>query len=352
MSQYPYSPPDFLQNQGVDDIHRRMMDNLPDDIDKSELQIPWDFTRPAAIEKAEFVEFELNQTIQLMFVLWSYGEWLDLHAEKEGLARRAANRASGVLLVTGAAGTAIARGFQFATLANLAPSVIFEATEDVSLNGIPNAQGHVTAEVPVRAIEGGITGNVPPDTIIQMPRPDSGVSAVTNPVAMTGGTPEERDDDLRERVIASIRRGISFTGNDADYVRWAREVPGVGSVLVDPEWDDPNLPENFMWLDAAGNRRKAGAVRIFIIDANGLPANQQILDAVYDHIVSPGNRLERLAPIGATLTVAAPAPLYITVAAQVTLDIGEHLDAVKARFSANLDNDQAVRASTDKSGAG
>ena len=103
---YPYEAPEFLQGQSADEIHRRMLDSLPKGIDKSEGNIPWDFTRPAALEKAEMVEFTLNETVKLMFPQWSYGKWLDLHGEKVNCIRRASNQATGTLDVTGTKGTA------------------------------------------------------------------------------------------------------------------------------------------------------------------------------------------------------------------------------------------------------
>ena len=42
--------PDFLENSSEDEIHEKMLGNLPEDIDKSEGGFPWDFTRPTAIE--------------------------------------------------------------------------------------------------------------------------------------------------------------------------------------------------------------------------------------------------------------------------------------------------------------
>ena len=39
---YPYSPPEFLEGYSADEIHSRMLDALPDGIDKSEGNIPWD----------------------------------------------------------------------------------------------------------------------------------------------------------------------------------------------------------------------------------------------------------------------------------------------------------------------
>jgi uncharacterized phage protein gp47/JayE len=314
----PYNPPSFLQNQSADAIHRRMMAALPDDIDKSESSIPWDFTRPAANEKALFAEYELNETIQLIFPHWSYGEWLDKHAEMEGLYRRPPNRATGHVKVTARAMHSIAQGFLFATPANLTPSVVFEAADTVTFNGVPDAQGLVTMQVPVRAAEGGPNGNVPPGSISLMVRPDLNVVTVENEEATSGGTPEEQDDSLRLRVLDVIRSGQSFTGCDADYVRWAKEVPGVGDAVTQAEWAGP------------------GTVRVFVIDANGLPANQQILDAVYQHIISPGNRMARKAPIGASLTVAAPSPMYVDISARVTLAQGEDLGEVTERFMALL----------------
>ena len=329
----PYVPPLFISAQTLDIIHRRMLASMPDDIDKAELSIPWDYTRPSAMAKAELIEFELNETIQLIFPHWAYAEWLDLHAELEGLKRRAANRAFGYLTVTARAGHVVEQGFLFATPANITPSIIFEADETIIFDDEPDGRGNVTKTVPVLAVEGGRIGNVPPDSIVLMVRPANEISFVKNAEATTGGTPEETDHDLRLRVLEMIRRGLSWTGRDADYVRWAMEVPGVGGVMVDPEWDDPTLPENFVWIDSMGNRRKAGAVRIFIIDANGLPANQQIIDAVYDWIIRPNNRLERRAPIGAHLTVVAPEPMTVDISSRVFLREGENLAVVKERFT-------------------
>jgi len=316
---YDYTPPDFLRNQSAAEIHRRMLDMLPNDIDKGELQIPWDLTRPAALVKSEFAGFDLNETVKLMFVLWAWGDWLDLHARSVGLSRRAANQASGVLLVRGKPGVVVDEGFQFATAAKVTASVIFEATETVVLFGVPDGQGMVTAQVPVRSVLGGRIGNVPPDTVILMVKPESGIVYITNPEAITGGTEKEEDDVLRERVLDLVRYGLSWTGCDADYVRWAMQVPGVGSALTEAEWAGP------------------GTVRLFVVDANGAPANAQILDAVFEHIISPDDRMLRLAPIGASLTVVAPAPLYIDLEATVVLTEGETLSVVLERFKAGLD---------------
>ena len=349
---YPYTPPAHLQGQSVDAIHKRMLDSLPADIDKSEMQIPWDFTRPAAIEKAEFIGFELCETIKIMFSQWAYAEWLDMHAESEGLARRPPNKATGTLLIKGEPGFTVPAGFLFATPATsgnaAAASVIFEADEAVTLNDIDPTDGQAYSMVPVTAIAGGRAGNVPPGTIVLSFRPPAGgeISYVSNPEATTGGAEGETDDELREQIQNAKQRGASYTGCDADYERWAGDVPGIGNVVVDPEWDDPSLPEVFHWTDGQGRRRCAGAVRLFVVDANGAPANGQILNAVHEHIIGTSDRGKRLAPIGASLTVTAPTPVYIDIDAVITLKDGATLENAIEGFRAKLD-EYWLRAATE-----
>lgn len=334
---YPYEAPEFLRGQSAEEIHRRMLDSLPQGIDKSEGNIPWDFTRPPALEKAEMVEFTLNETVKLMFPQWSYGKWLDLHGEKVNCIRRAANRASGALSVTGTKGTVIPAGYQFATPAELTSSVLFEAIESVSLDGEPDSKGQVTRQVPIRALDGGLTGNVAEDAVKLMVKPMSGIAYVTNPEAITGGAEAESDADYLIRILDAMRNGSSMTGCVADYIRWGKEVPAVGQVIVDPEWPDPGLPEQFHYLDRLGRERCAGAVRLIIVDSSGLPANKQILDAVYIHIAGDGPEdIKRLMPIGAHLTVIAPEGLTVNIAAEVQLEEGADVEAVKERFRKNL----------------
>ena len=336
---YEYETPAFLTGQSADEIHARMLENLPAGIDKGEGNIPWDFTRPSALEKAEMVEFTLNETIKLIFPQWSYDRWLDLHGEKENVIRRAANHASGTLNVTGAVGTVIPSGFQFATAADLTASVIFEATGGTVLDGVPDGNGMVTNAIDVRAVEGGPAGNVDADSIKLMVTPLKGISKVSNPEAMTGGTDAEPDEEYLVRILDAMRNGGSMTGCNADYIRWAKEVAAVGQVIVDPEWDDPTLPEAFHYTDAHGNRRCAGAVRLIIVDTNGAPANKQILDAVYLHIAGTSDTdIERLMPIGAHLTVVAPDDVGVSITANVLLDEGEDIETVTERFKRGLND--------------
>lgn len=334
---YTYETPEFLQGQSADEIHGRMLNLLPSDIDKSENSIPWDFTRPSALEKANFVEFQLNETIKLIFPQWAYGEWLDYHGEIRNVYRKRANPATGILKVTGLSGTVIPKGFCFATVAQLSSSILFQTVEEFVLSGEVNPQNLVENLLEVEAVLGGVSGNVVADSVKLMSKPLSGISYVCNPDVFSGGTDEESDESFKERILDAILLGSSFTGCNSDYIRWAKEVSGVGFVVVEPEWDDPSLPEEFHYTDTSGVKKCAGAVRLIIADENGYPANEQILEDVKLHILGVDDSdIARLAPIGAHVSVIAPEGLEISVSAQLYLDEGEELSTVISRISTNL----------------
>ena len=312
MARPEFIAPAWMEGQDSETIHKRMMDMLPDDIDDTQGGFPWDFTKPTANEKAELLEFELMETIKLMHPMWAYGEWLDLHAAEVGLTRKAANPASGYVEVTGTPGTTIPAGFIFAVPATGGTAAIEYAVvsdTDIDVGG--------TASVLVKAVEPGTKGNVAANSIVIMKTPMKGITGITNPDPMTGGTETESDDDLWQRIDdANAGAGESFVGNDSDYKRWAEEVDGVGTALVVPEWQGP------------------GTVKIILLDGNGQAANPTIIADVYDYIVSPADRSKRKAPIGATVTVDKPDELLIdysfTLEVEAGHDAADIVDAFKA----------------------
>ena len=314
MSIPEFIPPSFLSDQDAETIHKRMMENLPPDIDDMENGFPWDFTKPTALEKAEMLEFHLVETLKIMFPMWAYDEWLDYHAKGRGITRKPANAASGELLITGISGTTIPAGFKFAAPATAdTPAIEYQTTEKYTIG----EDG--TVRVQITAVEAGPKGNVPANTVTLMMTPIKGITSITNEANITGGTEVESDDELRNRIMEiDAASEASFVGSDGDYKRWAEEVPGVGTALVMPEWAGP------------------GTVKVVVIDANGQPANQAIITAVYNYIMSPDDRLQRKAPIGATVTVEVPTAKEINYSFTLELKAGENQETVLERFKAQL----------------
>lgn len=281
---YEFTPPEFVDGAEPEEIQQRMMDALPDGIDDMPGGFPYDFTMPTAIEKSELIQFHLVRTLMLMFPQYAWGDWLDLHAAAAGIERRPAGYASGSVTVTGDPGTVIPDGAIFCTEATDSTPALEYAADSMAI--IPES-GSVTVEV--TAVEAGRESNTKKNTVVFALTSIKGLSTVNNPDDISGGTDVESDEDLLERIEEeNFRDGATFIGNDSDYIRWAKEVVGVGDCIVVPTWNGP------------------GTVKLIIVDSNGEPANARLIEAVYDHIVSPHDRSLRLLPTAcAELTVEA-----------------------------------------------
>lgn len=306
--------PDFLKNSSTDEIHQVMRGILPADIDMSEGGHAWNMTRPSALIAAELRQFYFPEIIKLIIPEWSYGTFLDEHAKYRKMKRRAATAASGEITISGAVGTNILAGSLFSTASlNNEPSVDYKVLKPVK---IPEG-GSVTAAI--QCTQTGIIGNTQANTIVMVSSNIKGITAVTNMEAVTGGTEEESDESLIQRILEQDQnQGDNFTGCVADYKRWAMEVPGVGSATVIPAQDD------------------SGLVTIIITDSNGDPATQQLCTDVYNHIMKPDDPGNRLTNVNALLKVAPPATMAIGIQATVELSEGYSIESVKAAYMAQL----------------
>lgn len=308
--------PDFMEGNTAAEIQARMMSNLPDDIDGMPGGFAWDFTMPTALEKAEVIQFFLVRVLMLMFPDWAWGDWLDLHGKQKGVYRKPAARATGSVTITGTEGVVLAAGFVVCTPAtDSSPSVLFTLDEQVT---IPNS-GSVT--VGVTAVEPGTVSNVTAGMISVMAQPITGITSITNAAAITGGTEIESDEDYRERIEAAYALNeVSYIGNDTDLIRWAKEVTGVGDCIVIPAWNGP------------------GTIKLALIDNNGVPCTTGKCTDVYNHIISPNDRSERLLQTGSgTLTVVPADTKDLTyVCTGIELDDTTDIATVTAAFKTAL----------------
>lgn len=306
--------PEFVNNSDPDTIQSRMMNNLPVDISDMPADFPWDFTMPTAIEISRLIQYNLTRTLMLMFPMWAWGEWLDLHGVSAKVTRKQASRASGHVTVTGIAGTIIEEGTVFCTEGTTdVESVEFATTEEAT---IPE-QG--TVDIPVASVLTGATYNVTRNTVTLQKQPNENITSVTNENPIRGGTDEEDDDTYRERILEKLRSAeVSFVGCDADYVRWAKEVSGVGSAVVEPEWKGP------------------GTVKVVVADPDGSAVGEETLKAVENYIVSPKDRLKRLAPIGASVTISTVQDMTMKYRAVIELESNYSVDNVKEAFLSAL----------------
>ena len=278
-----FQNPEFVQNSDPDIIQERMMDNLPADLSNMPGDFPHDLTMPTAIEISQMIQFHIVRTLMLAFPEYAWDSWLDLHGAQVHVTRHAANYATGQITIKGEPGTLIKEGTVFCVPATDESAAIeYAADTQVELSGGAD-------KIPVTAVEAGASSNTAANTITIMLKPVRGVLSITNEEPITGGTDIEGDEPYYERIHEEYANSESYIGNDADYIRWAKEVDGIGGCIVQPTWRGP------------------GTVKLILVDSNGDPANQQLQDAVYEHIVSPSDRSKRLMPTGSAELTVAPA---------------------------------------------
>lgn len=307
---YELPIPDFLK-EDEETIHQRMLEKAPPGIDVREGSFFWDATRPGALEKAEVTQLKLQNILRLAFPQTSYGQYLDFLGEMKGVFRHPATPATGTVVFMDQPGTVIPAGFVVLTeAAGTFPAIEFQTKERVQIG----EDGTVT--VAAECLEPGTIGNVAANTITLLSEPINGIASVTNPEPFTGGTEMEDDDSFRERILAAYDEPLS--GAKKDYIRWAKEVPGVGAAYVIPLWDGP------------------GTVKVLIMDSNGQPANQELIEAVQNHIAPDGNLGGGLAPIGADVTVDAPEIFAVDIAFSLFIEDGYDAETVVENIKAQL----------------
>ena len=312
-----YTPPEILDDMDIDVIHKRMLAELPQNLDQTEGGFIWDMTRPSAMEHS-FTMSALNAVVQMIFPEWAEGEILDLHAKRNGISRKPAATATGTVHIIGTGNVLIPIGFVFSTPGTtLTRSVTYEATEAVTLEYDEEADAYI-ADVPIVCTEAGTAGNAPAYGISVMAVPLMGITELYNEESLTDGVDIESDDELRERVMEFDRnRNISYIGNDYDYKRWAMEIEGVGSASVIREWQGPGT----------------GTVKVIILNQSGGSASANLIQEVYDHIMgTEENPDARLAPIGAILTVSTGQAMTINITANVELEEDYTLETIEAGF--------------------
>jgi len=307
---YELPIPDFLQ-EDEETIHRKMLEKAPPGISTKEGDFFWDATRPTAIEKAEITQLKLQNILRLAFPQTSYERYLDFLGEMKGVFRRPATPATGTVIFTGQPGTFIPAGFVVLTeAAGTFPAIEFKTKEMVQIG----EDG--TVIVAAECLDSGTIGNVAANTITLLSEPINGIASVTNSEPFTGGTGEEDDESYRERILAAYDEPLS--GAKKDYIRWAKEVPGVGAVYVVPLWNGP------------------GTVKVLIMDSNGQLANHDLIEAVQNHIAPDGNLGGGVAPIGADVTVDAPEVFAVDIAFSLFIKDGYDAETVVENIKTRL----------------
>lgn len=270
-----------------DEILTELQQNVGNDASSYEGTFTYDVMAANSIEFAK-QEVEREQAYKAMFARTSWGEYLEMRAEEHGIFRRQAVKAKGTITVSGN-GT-VPQGSVFQTFTGIA----FYTTKAASITQ--------SGDIPVECSTAGTIGNVKAGTITVIPMSIPGISSVMNADATYDGFDEEDDATLYNRLIFKVRQPAT-SGNVNDYIEWATSIAGVGHVTVVPLWN--------------GN----GTVKVIIADSSGSPASSNLLTQV-------STTIETKRPIGAAVSVVAPAILELHIALTPTKGKGD-ADAIK-----------------------
>jgi uncharacterized phage protein gp47/JayE len=280
-------------------ILARLLNYISSEFDKSEGSFFYDAEMPVAIE-LEGAYKQQDDIVNKAFADTATGSDLDKKVAEQGLTRKSGGYSSGIVTITGIAGSAIPDGEYVSS-----DTAIFKFIG----NSIMPESG--TIDVTVQCISIGTIGNVPAGAIKYFPKTLDGIQAVTNASPFTNGYNEETDDELRQRYYDKVQTPAT-SGNKYEYKNWAKEVSGVGDAKVVPIWN--------------GN----GTVKVVIINSNKRAADSTLIDSVSTHI-------EEVRPIGATVTVISATEKAIDVGIALTIDTNNYnLDGVKAAIESEI----------------
>lgn len=307
----------MFEAQTYEAIMQRMLDRVPDDIDKREGSIIWDALSPEALEFSKLY-VELDNILNLVFARTSYGEYLDLIAESHGIERKPAVNAVGYLWLEGIPGSIISAPVEIKVSINdevIKYTVVDEDDKAIDVQ-IPQ-EG--TGEYRVLCSEAGSKGNIAANSI-EFYENITGISRIYNTEAFYGGVEEEADSALLQRLLEKVKNPPS-SGNINDYIRWTKEITGAESVKVIPLWNGP------------------GTVKLIVYGSKGMPVTQEVVNNVKAYIDPDNNAGEGKAPLGASVTVVTVQIKEVSIEiTSLSIKSDYTLEGVKNSIKDNLEN--------------
>lgn len=226
------------------------------------------------------------------------GKYLDYHGQLRGITRKSGHKAGGILRFKIDSARAEPLRVPAGTVCTTAGLVRFVTTEDALIRA-----GALYADAAAEAESVGTAGNVPAERITNMTRAPVGVTGVTNPAAFAGGSGEEDDESLRERILDSFIR-LPNGANAAFYELRALSHPGVEAVRVIPR------------------HQGIGTVGVVVSTAGGVP-EQALLQEIQDD-------LDSVREIAVDVTVMAPEPERVDLAVRILPKPGRSFDSAQA----------------------
>ena len=276
----------YSDEMTFDYIMNRMLESVPDTVDKREGSIIYDALAPAAAELVKCY-MELDVVMDETFVDTASLQYLMLRCKERGVAIQGETAAviEGVFTPPDLELTA---GLRFNC-----DEVNYVITEKISA-------GHYKLEAETLGTVGNkYTGLLLPIQTV------NGLETAQIAAVLIPAEDGDTTDTLREKYYASID-GEAFGGNVADYREKVNAITGVGGTKVYPVWNG------------------GGTVKLTIIASDYTAPSSELISKVQTAIDPEQNHGEGmgLAPIGHTVTVTGAKYADLTITANVTFAAG------------------------------
>lgn len=284
------------------EARNKFLSNLKNSFSKIEGTFNFDIASVYGIEAEaiyELLEFWINQTF---IATATEDEFVDYHAMLFGVTRKQGTKARGEVLITGKANTTIPAGTVVLKTDGTKYRLLYDTT----------ILSNEKAIAIVECLQRGEIGNCAIGEIVSFEISNANIFTVTNEKPFMNGYEKEPNDILISRAKERILK-LAHSGNVYDYEKWAKEVDGVGKVLVEPLWN--------------GN----GTVRVRISNYNNNLADNDLIQKVKRRIEQIDGR-----PIGANVTVTSFDGKNIAISVRVILSPGIKLNTVSDLISSKI----------------
>lgn len=284
------------------ELRNNFLDNLKNPLSKMEGTFNFDIAATFGITTEEvYKELEFWEK-QTFIDTATEDEYVDKHALMFGVKRRLGTKAKGTVKVTGKANSIIEENTIFLNRDGIKYRSLRK--EYLSPTGI--------AEIEIECLSEGKIGNAAIGEITTFEIQNSNIYSVINEKEIINGYDKEPNSVLVARAKEKATRP-AHSGNIYDYEQWAKQVDGVGKVLVKPLWN--------------GN----GTVKVLVANYNNDIADSSLIQKVRDRIQRDDGR-----PIGADVTVDSFTAKNINVNIQVILKAGFSISDVKEKIESLL----------------
>lgn len=279
-----------FQSKDYDYFLRKMLDAVPDNVDKREGSIIYDALAPAALVMGQ-QSLDMANVIKETYIKTASGEFLDYRAIEHGTSRYPATQTEAKAKVLNDKKEPLDNvqiGDKFASIGD---SPIFYAVTKIN----SDLTIELTAETAGSSANSYIGQILPvtPNDLLSWAE----ITEITAPARDV-----ESDDHLRARLLSS-QSSIAYGGNVADYLDMTSKIDEVGAAQIYPTWNG------------------GGTVKVVILNNDLMPASASLVQKVKNTLDPEDKQAEGygLAPIDHVVTVTAPEILKVDVSIRLQL---------------------------------